>query len=76
MAESIGVFGDYCGSKLYRNLELYQRGGRSKKDSPVDLNALFQTLDEWGAFNKEDFFENNPKLTEKQQWLLDVRGQY
>lgn len=60
LAESIGVYGDHCGYKLYQNLEMSQRGGCY----PADGDALFLMSDECRAFRKEGFFESNPKLTE------------
>lgn len=72
MAESIGVYGDHCGYKLYQNLEMSQRGGCY----PADGDTLFLMSDECRAFRKEGFFESNPKLTEKQNWLLDIHRQY
>jgi hypothetical protein len=75
MAESIGLYGAHCGFTLFRDLEMYSRGSRSRM-YPVDENALVHISDGWTAFNEEDYFKNNPDLTEKQQWLLDAHEQY
>ncbi|TLD35769.1 hypothetical protein E2P81_ATG02072 [Venturia nashicola] len=66
MAESRGVYSYRCGSKLYQNLG----------NNPVDEMALYRMSDDWSALNKRGFLEKKPKLTENQQWLLDVHGQY
>lgn len=76
MARSLSVYGYHCGTKLYRNLEMYERSGHRKKNNPVDERALVQVSNDWCAFNAEGFLQNNPKLTKKQQWLLDIHGQY